>query len=176
MRNAFKRWMDYPFYPNFTGPTTRAAMQRIFDDTRPSLQGDAEPGEPAQDVVLINNGNASATNGAAMKAWSASMLSLGTPEDLIATTYEIAHFTHDNVISISGACAVSTAVNTALSDGTTLEDVLAAAIKGADQGYSPCGATGCNDDGWSQCCQKDRIGDSNWPKARILGNSGDRTC
>ena len=136
MRNAFKRWMDYPFYPNFTGPTTRAAMQRIFDDTRPSLQGDAEPGEPAQDVVLINNGNASATNGAAMKAWSASMLSLGTPEDLIATTYEIAHFTHDNVISISGACAVSTAVNTALSDGTTLEDVLAAAIKGADQGYS----------------------------------------
>lgn len=135
MRNAFKRWMDYPFYPNFTGPTTRAAMQRIFDDTRPSLQGDAEPGEPAQDVVLINNGNASATNGAAMKAWSASMLSLGTPEDLIATTYEIAHFTHDNVISVSGACAVSTAVNTALSDGSTLEDVLEAAVKGADQGY-----------------------------------------
>ena len=136
MRNAFKRWMDYPFYPNFTGPTTRAAMQRIFDDTRPSLQGDAEPGEPAQDVVLINNGNASATNGAAMKAWSASMLSLGTPEDLIATTYEIAHFTHNNVISISGACAVSTAVNAALSDGITLKDVLAAGIKGADQGYS----------------------------------------
>ncbi|MGI9220146.1 MAG: ADP-ribosylglycohydrolase family protein [Woeseiaceae bacterium] len=136
MRNAFKRWMDYPFYPNFTGPTTRAAMQRIFDDSRPSLQGDAEPGEPAQDVVLINNGNASATNGAAMKAWSASMLSLGAPEDLIATTYEIAHFTHNNVISISGACAVSTAVNTALSDGTNLEDVMRAAIKGADQGYS----------------------------------------
>lgn len=136
MRTAFKRWMDFPFYPNFTGPTTRAAMQRIFDDTRPSLQGDAEPGEPPQDVVLINNGNASATNGAAMKAWSASMLSLGTPEQLIATTYEIAHFTHDNVISVSGACAISTAVNAALSDGTTLKDVMEVAIEGADQGYS----------------------------------------
>jgi ADP-ribosylglycohydrolase len=136
MRNAFKRWMDYPFYPNFTGPTTRAAMQRIFNDTRQSLQGDAEPGEPAQDVVLINNGNASATNGAAMKAWSASMLSLKTPEELIATTYEIAHFTHDNVISVSGACAISTAVNAALSDGITLKDVMEAAIKGADLGYS----------------------------------------
>lgn len=136
MRNAFKRWMDYPFYPNFTGPTTRAAMQRIFNDTRQSLQGDAEPGEPAQDIVLINNGNASATNGAAMKAWSASMLSLSTPEDLIATTYEIAHFTHNNVISVSGACAISTAVNAALSDGTVLSDVLKAAIKGADQGYA----------------------------------------
>lgn len=136
LSKAFKRWMDHPFYPNFTGPTTRAAMQRLFNDTRESLQGNAEPSEPTQDVVLINNGNASATNGAAMKAWSASMLSLGTPEDLIATTYEIARFTHNNVISVSGACAISTAVNAALSDGTTLRDVLEVAIKGADQGYA----------------------------------------
>ena len=135
LSNAFRRWMDYPFYPNFTGPTTRAAMQRIFNDTRQSLQGDAEAGEPKQDVILINNGNASATNGAAMKAWSASLLSLRSPEDLIATTYNIARFTHNNVISVSGACAVSTAVNAALSDGMTMKEVIAAAIKGADQGY-----------------------------------------
>lgn len=133
--NAFRRWMDHPFYPNFTGPTTRAAMQRIFNDTRPSLQGDAEAGEPKQDVVLVNNGNASATNGSAMKAWSASLLSLKAPDDLIATTYEIARFTHNNVISVSGACAVSAAVNAALSDGTTLNDVIDTGIRGADQGY-----------------------------------------
>ena len=30
LSKAFERWMDYPFYPNFTGPTTRAAMQRIL--------------------------------------------------------------------------------------------------------------------------------------------------
>ena len=136
MRKAFKRWMAYPFYPNFTGPTTRAAMQRIFNDTRQSLQGDAEPGEPKQEVALINSGNASATNGAAMKAWSASMLSLRAPDNLIATTYEIAHFTHNNVISVSGACAISTAVNAALSDGIALKDVMKTAIKGADQGYA----------------------------------------
>ena len=135
LSNAFRRWMDHPFYPNFTGPTTRAAMQRIFNDTRPSLQGDAEAGEPKQDVVLVNNGNASATNGAAMKAWSAALLSLKTPDELLATTYGIARFTHNNVISVSGACAISSAVNAALSDGTTLEDVVAVAIKGADQGY-----------------------------------------
>lgn len=136
MRKAFKRWMNYPFYPNFTGPTTRAAMQRIFNDTRQSLQGNVETGEPAQEAVLINNGNASATNGSAMKAWSASMLSLKSPDELIATTYEIARFTHNNVISVSGACAISTAVNAALSDGVTLGEVLEAAVKGADQGYS----------------------------------------
>lgn len=135
LKKAFRRWMDYPFYPNFTGPTTRAAMQRIFDDTRQSLQGNVVSSEPSQDVVLVNNGNASTTNGAAMKAWSASLLSLAKPDDLLATTYEIARFTHDNVISVSGACAVSTAVNAALSDGTSLEDVLDAAIKGADRGY-----------------------------------------
>lgn len=136
MKKAFKRWMEYPFYPNFTGPTTRASMQRIFGDTRQSLQGNVETSEPAQDVVLVNNGNASATNGAAMKAWSASLLSLGTPEELLATTYKVARFTHDNVISVSGACAVSTAVNAALSDGTNLTSVLSAAVIGADQGYS----------------------------------------
>ncbi|MDA0705320.1 MAG: ADP-ribosylglycohydrolase family protein [Proteobacteria bacterium] len=136
LKEAFKRWMDFPFYPNFTGPTTRAAMQRIFDDTRQSLQGSVEAGEPAQGVALVNKGNASATNGAAMKAWSCSLVSLSEPDDLITTTYEIARFTHNNVISVSGACAVSTAVNAALSDGTKLRDVLDAAIKGADQGYA----------------------------------------
>jgi len=85
--------------------------------------------------VLINNGNASATNGAAMKAWSASLLSLKTPGDLLATTYNIARFTHDNVISVSGACAISAAVNAALSDGVSLKNVLDVAVKGADQGY-----------------------------------------
>ena len=136
LKQAFKRWMEYPFYPNFTGPTTRASMQRIFNDTRKSLQGDVVESEPNQDVALVNNGNASSTNGAAMKAWSASLLSLGAPDELLATTYRIARFTHDNVISVSGACAVSTAVNTALSEGTTLDDVLTAAVKGADQGYA----------------------------------------
>jgi len=135
LKEAFRRWMDFPFYPNFTGPTTRAAMQRIFDDTRPSLQGSVEAGEPAQEVALINNGNASATNGAAMKAWSFSLLSLSKPDELFATTYNIARFTHNNVISVSGACAVSTAVNAALSAGTKLRDVLDASTKGADQGY-----------------------------------------
>jgi len=136
MSRAFRRWMNHPFYPNFTGPTTRAAMQRIFNDTRSSLQGNVSTGEPAPEVVLINNGNASATNGAAMKAWSASLLSLKAPDDLLATTYKIARFTHNNVISVSGACAVSAAVNAALSDGVTLDDVLGAAVRGADQGYA----------------------------------------
>ncbi len=44
LRSA-RRWMDYSLYLNFTGPTHPAAMQRIFNDTRLSLQGDAEAPE-----------------------------------------------------------------------------------------------------------------------------------
>ncbi len=40
MREAFQQWLDYPYYANFTGPTTRAAMKAIFNDNRASLQGE----------------------------------------------------------------------------------------------------------------------------------------
>lgn len=39
MREAFRRWLDYPYYANSTGPTIRAAMKAIFNDNRASLQG-----------------------------------------------------------------------------------------------------------------------------------------
>lgn len=39
MREAFRRWLNYPYYANFTGPTTRAVMKAIFNDNRTSLQG-----------------------------------------------------------------------------------------------------------------------------------------
>ena len=42
MREAFQRWLAYPYYANFTGPTTRAAMKAIFNDNRVSLQGELE--------------------------------------------------------------------------------------------------------------------------------------
>ncbi len=72
MREAFQQWLDYPYYANFTGPTTRAAMKAIFNDNRASLQGELE-GEK-QSVQIINKGNAEATNGAAMKIWPAAVL------------------------------------------------------------------------------------------------------
>lgn len=55
MREAFQQWLDYPYYANFTGPTTRAAMKAIFNDNRASLQGELE-GEK-QSVQIINKGS-----------------------------------------------------------------------------------------------------------------------
>ena len=134
MREAFQRWLAYPYYANFTGPTTRAAMKAIFNDNRVSLQGELE-GEK-QSVQIINKGNAEATNGAAMKIWPAAVLHPGDIEKAIQTALEICRFTHNNVLAMSGAAAMAAATSEALQSVASAESIIAAGIYGADRGYA----------------------------------------
>ncbi|EJX4927924.1 ADP-ribosylglycohydrolase family protein [Salmonella enterica] len=134
MREAFQRWLNYPYYANFTGPTTRAAMKAIFNDNRTSLQGVLE-GEK-QSVQIINKGNAEATNGAAMKIWPAAVLHPGDIEKAIRTALEICRFTHNNVLAMSGAAAMAAATSEALQPVASAESIIAAGIYGADRGYA----------------------------------------
>lgn len=133
MKKAFKRWMDYPFYSNFTGPTTRAAMQGIFGDTRASLQGTLESKE--NPVKIINDGNAKATNGGAMKIYPAGLLNPGNIDKAIEDAILITSFTHNNTLSISGACAVAAAIAEAMKENTSLDNIFEAGIYGAKKGY-----------------------------------------
>ncbi|QKJ88402.1 ADP-ribosylglycohydrolase [Paramixta manurensis] len=132
MKAAFQRWIDYPFYANFTGPTTRAAMKAIFNDNRASLQGELE-GEK-QSVQIINGGNAAATNGSAMKIWPAAVLHPDNIEAAIQCALDIARFTHPNWLAMSGAAAMAAAVSEALSASASAESIIAAGIYGADKG------------------------------------------
>lgn len=134
MREAFKRWLDYPFYTNFTGPTTRSAMKAIFGDHRVSLQGVLEGGK--QSVQIINKGNAEATNGAAMKIWPAAVLHPGNIESAMQTALQICRFTHNNVLAMSGATAMAAATSEALQNVASAESIIAAGIYGADRGYT----------------------------------------
>lgn len=134
MREAFQRWLAYPFYANFTGPTTRAAMRAIFNDARESLQGELE-GEK-QSVQIINKGNAEATNGAAMKIWPAAVLHPGNIEQAIRCALDICRFTHNNVLAMSGAAAMAASISEALEGVTSAESIIAAGIYGADRGYT----------------------------------------
>lgn len=133
MKEAFQRWLDYPFYANFTGPTTRAAMKEIFNDTRASLQGALE-GEK-QSIQIINGGNAAATNGSAMKIWPAAVLHPADLDKSIQCALDIARFTHNNVLAMSGAAAMAAAVSEALSVHASASSIIAAGIYGADKGY-----------------------------------------
>lgn len=135
MKRAFRRWLNYPFYLNFTGPTTRAAMQRLFNDNRMSLQGNIDPGTHIMQLPLINDGNASATNGAAMKIWAAVLLSLSAPESLLENVWRVSHLTHNNVLSVSAAAAMAFAIMQALTPGVSMQSVFSQAITGAQQGY-----------------------------------------
>lgn len=133
MREAFQQWLDYPYYANFTGPTTRAAMKAIFNDNRASLQGELE-GEK-QSVQIINKGNAEATNGAAMKIWPAAVLHPGDIDAAIECALQICRFTHNNVLAMSGAAAMAAATSEALRAQTNADSIIAAGIYGAQRGY-----------------------------------------
>lgn len=132
MENAFRRWLDYPFYSNFTGPSTRAAMKKIFSDTRASLQESVS--SSTEMVEIINNGNFGATNGASMKIWPAALMSLKDKQKLIENTYNITKLTHNNVLSNSGATAISGAILTSF-ETNNLSQIFESALRYAHDGY-----------------------------------------
>ncbi|MGL5720781.1 MAG: ADP-ribosylglycohydrolase family protein [Brevinema sp.] len=133
MKQAFKRWLDYPFYTNFTGPTTRSAMQSIFGDKRASLQGDLESKEPP--VKIVNDGNAKSSNGGAMKIYCVGVLNPGNVDKAIDDAIKVTRFTHNNTLSISGACSVAAAISEALTEESTLKSIFEAGLYGAQKGY-----------------------------------------
>jgi len=133
MREAFGRWLAYPYYANFTGPTTRAAMRALFSDARGASPDELE-GEKLS-VQIINNANNGATNGAAMKIWPAAVLHPGNVEKAIQCALDICRFTHNNVLAMSGAAAMAAAISEALQRVTSAESIIAAGIYGADRGY-----------------------------------------
>ncbi|OON36999.1 ADP-ribosylglycohydrolase [Izhakiella australiensis] len=143
MKQAFQRWLEYPFYANFTGPTTRAAMKAIFNDTRESLQGELEGDK--QSVQIINGGNAAATNGSAMKIWPAALLHPDNLDDAIQCALDIARFTHNNLLAMSGSAAVAAAVSEAFSQSASTESIIAAGIYGADKGLALADAQGAQE-------------------------------
>lgn len=143
MKAAFQHWLDYPFYTNFTGPTTRAAMKAIFNEDRGTLQGALE--EDKQSLSIINGGNAAATNGSAMKIWPAAVLHPGDIDRAIQYALDIARFTHNNVLAMSGAAAMAAAISEALSATASAESIIAAGIYGADKGLTLAAAQGAAD-------------------------------
>lgn len=101
----------------FVGPSTRravAALKSGADPQTTGLRGD--------------------TNGGAMRISPVGLIHPGRPEAAVQDTVIACTPTHFTDVAISGACAVSAAVAQALTPDTTLEDIIDAAIWGADMG------------------------------------------
>lgn len=122
VKAALVEWSEHEmFFDRFAGPTTRMAIELFKTGREPSFRG-------------INLSSRQATNGAAMRIAPVGLLFPGSLDLAVGNALRVARLTHDNVLALSGACAVAAAVNRALSPDADLYSVLEAGLYGAVEG------------------------------------------
>ncbi len=122
VKRALIEWSKHAvFFDRFAGPTTRRAI-KIFE------------GEKIEDSPGVKNKSRSATNGSAMRISPLGIINAGNMEKAINDAVLVAGITHDNVLALSGACAISAAVCRAMDDDADIYDVIDAGIYGARRG------------------------------------------
>ena len=120
------KWSGIPkWFDHFAGPTTRAAIKRI----KAKYEGIKLP--PSNEVIDYAR---QATNGAAMKISPAGLFNPGNVEKAINDAEMICMVTHDNQLSIAGACATAAAVAYGFSDNANLFGLVEAGYHGAVAG------------------------------------------
>lgn len=120
---------DERYYNKYVGPTTRAAIERI--------KGIA--GENPYAFICCDN--AKASNGSAMKISPAGLFHPGNLEAAVKSAITICRPTHNNNLSIEGACAIAAAVSEALKADSNVYSVVQAGLEGARLGKRLCEGT-----------------------------------
>lgn len=122
-RRALLNWSeDHQFYDKYVGPTTRAAVDKIRGVEK----------ENPYDFICCDN--AKASNGSAMKISPAGLFHPGDMDAAIDGAITICRPTHNNDLSISGACAIAAAVSHALEPNADLYSIVQAGLYGASEG------------------------------------------
>lgn len=122
-KNALLKWAaDESFYNQYAGPTTRAAVNRLKGENT----------ENYYDFICCDN--AKASNGSAMKIAPAGFFHPGDIDQAIDAAITISRPTHNNNLSIAGACAIAAAVSEAMKDDADIYTIVQAGIYGAEQG------------------------------------------
>jgi ADP-ribosylglycohydrolase len=129
--NTLREWGASEWFAPFAGMTTRNAVNRL---NKESKQGIWEFAGHLNNKLFKGHYYALSSNGAAVKAWPAALLHPSKVDAAIADTVELTMASHDDPLSISGACAVSAAVSTALGKEIKLYDIIEAAFYGAKRG------------------------------------------
>lgn len=128
---ALKEWGESEWFEPFAGMTTRKVINR--------LKQESKIGSWAYSGILgskLFKGHyyALSSNGAATKAYIAALYNPGNIDKTIEDTLRLTLASHDDVYSVSGACAVSAAVSQALKSKSSLYSVIQAALYGAFKG------------------------------------------
>jgi len=122
VKEALLEWGNTEeYFVPFAGPTTRAAIEKL-------------KGNVVKDKDEIVNYNATATNGSAMKIFPVGLLNPGNVEQAIQDAALVCVPTHNNQLSISGACAVAAAVSKAMDEDADVYNIVQAGLYGARKG------------------------------------------
>lgn len=117
---------DKRFYDQYAGPTTRSAVER--------MKGMAVSNY--YDFICCDN--AKASNGSAMKIAPAGLFNPGNPDKAVEDAITICRPTHNNNLSIVGACAIAAAVSEAMKEEADVYSVVQAGFYGAALGERRC--------------------------------------
>lgn len=128
---ALKEWGESEWFEPFAGMTTRKVVKRLKQDN--NISSWAYSGILGS-KLFKGHYYALSSNGAATKAYIAALCNPGDIDKTIDDTIKLTLASHDDVYSISGACAVSAAISRALVSESTLYSVIQAAIYGASKG------------------------------------------
>ena len=125
---ALEDWRNNPKYRHqvqyFIGKTTQAALARRDGSYTPTFA----------DEMLCDQ--KTITNGAAAKSWICGLFHPADPYKAMLDTFTLCLPTHNNVIALAGACAVSSALAVALTGSSDINRIVEAGIYGARDGYA----------------------------------------
>lgn len=124
---ALLNWSeDKRFYDQYAGPTTKAAVERIKGRAVSNYY----------DFICCDN--AKASNGSAMKIAPAGIFNPGNLDKAVEDAITICRPTHNNNLSIAGACAIAAAVSEAMREEADVYSVVQAGFYGAKRGAKLC--------------------------------------
>ncbi|SCG82878.1 putative protein yegU [Proteiniborus sp. DW1] len=122
IKDALIEWSKHSvFFDRFAGPTTRLAIREF----------EGKLDENSGKTALATR---QATNGSAMRISPIGLLNPGNLDAAISDAAKVTMLTHDNYLSISGACAVAAAVSRAMMDDADVYNVIRSGLYGAIEG------------------------------------------
>lgn len=127
-KKALARWVTYPQYARYVGPTTLAALSNV---TNKPFQYPFEQLSTKHLLCL----NSQATNGGGMKCGIMGLFNAGDLDSAIDDAITMCMPTHNNVLALSASCAIAAATAQAMVPGISYLEVLQAGIYGAQKGY-----------------------------------------
>lgn len=117
-------WAEHEeYFGKYAGPTTKASIKKLLNET------------VEETYPFLKYNCAKATNGSAMKIGPVGLVRPGNIDRAIEDAVTICLPTHNNNLSISGACAVAAAVSKAMENNANVYDLVQAGLYGARKGF-----------------------------------------